>query len=183
MKEHLLTSDGATGRPPLAPEQTLSCEETEAATAYWRQLCGAQALPDYRAFDPIDNQSRLSRLVVLDVLRDGPTAAPVIDFRFRLIGGDVQDADTLVYRGRRLSELPQQLPGPQYREALREAVMGARPRLDVITPPCREEWLSGVRQLALPFTLSPHAPGAEAVDILMLFFALERSRGGGPRFK
>ncbi len=93
----------------------------EAALAYWHSLRRGGGLPAYRQFDPVDVPDILPHLMVLDVL------GPPLDFRYRLIGGEVRARQRRKLVRRRVSELPAEAPGQALFEARRRVVESGEP--------------------------------------------------------
>jgi len=93
----------------------------DAALAYWHSLRRGGGLPAYRQFDPVDVPDILPHLMVLDVL------GPPLDFRYRLIGGEVRARQRRKLVGRLVSELPPESPGQALFEARRRVVESGVP--------------------------------------------------------
>jgi len=100
---------------PFTIEATqLRSPVTRAGYEYWLSKKGHRPFPSRADFDPLLEQPRLARnLVLLEVLRDP------IDFRYRLIGTRVRDHMRTDWTGLRMSEIPMQCaPNPIWQHQL-----------------------------------------------------------------
>jgi hypothetical protein len=71
------------------------------ALAYWQSKRGARTMPSRQDLDPVEMVSFLPNVVLIDVLDGGR------DFRYRLIGTNVDDLLQESCTGRSLSEFPE----------------------------------------------------------------------------
>lgn len=84
-------------------------QETESGkidriVAYWEGVRGARRMPSRADIDPADLVGLLGNLMLLDVLRDP------LDFRYRLIGTEIDYHSQGAYTGQRISEIPHRAP-------------------------------------------------------------------------
>ena len=70
------------------------------AQAYWDRIRAGRPMPSRADFDPVDIPKLLPVTILVDVLRDP------LDFRYRLLGTEIDRIVKANYRGRRFSELP-----------------------------------------------------------------------------
>jgi hypothetical protein len=96
------------------------------ARAHWQAMRGARALPSRADLDPADIRDLLPVTQLLDVIEGGA------DFRYRLIGTQVDALNGGFYTGRRLSETPCGAPPRALWELCRRAVAERRPVIDTI---------------------------------------------------
>lgn len=75
-----------------------------AAWSYWNRICGDRAFPRRADFDPVEIPDLLAITELVDVLDSGR------DFRFRLIGTEIDALSQGYYTHRRLSEIPETSP-------------------------------------------------------------------------
>lgn len=73
---------------------------------YWNRIRGTRAMPSRADIDPAEIKSLLPYIILMDVLRrpDGT----ITDFRYRLIGTDVDANSSGRFTGRCFSEIPHQ---------------------------------------------------------------------------
>ncbi len=87
---------------------------TRAGYAYWLGKKGDRRFPARADFDPLIEQPRLARNMVLLEVRAEP-----LDFRYRLIGHAIRDNMVDDWTGRWLSEIPmQRAPNPIWQHHL-----------------------------------------------------------------
>ncbi|GAB2179103.1 PAS domain-containing protein [Dongia sp. agr-C8] len=87
---------------------------TRAGYEYWLRKKGDRAFPARSDFDPLLEQPKLSRnMVLVDVERDP------LDFRYRYIGTRVRENMNAEWTGKRMSEIPmQRAPNPIWQHHL-----------------------------------------------------------------
>lgn len=86
---------------PIIPDASmLGAAWLKEAHAYWASKRGRRPMPRRRDIDPVESPTLLPYLMLIDVLSDP------LDFRYRLIGGEVHNISNGNYTGKRSSELP-----------------------------------------------------------------------------
>ena len=87
---------------------------TRAGYEYWLKKKGDRPYPSRGDFDPMLEQPKLSRnMVLVDVERDP------LDFRYRFIGVNVRENMAAEWTGKRMSEIPmQRAPNPIWQHHL-----------------------------------------------------------------
>jgi hypothetical protein len=102
---------------PIEPTHPLLVE----ARAWWERWRGARAMPARRDVDPTKIPQLLPHLIMFDVLREP------LDFRYRLIGTNVERFMRERYTGKQLSEIAHQKPPSRIWENLCMALELRRP--------------------------------------------------------
>lgn len=112
---------------------------------YWYELAAqAGGVPPRAAFDPARVPKLLPRLIVLEHLGDQ-------DFRYRLLGTEVDRFTKARYTGRRTSELDGHGPGNRI-HALYVATLASERPIGMALPYVgRSTVCKSVRQIAVPF--------------------------------
>lgn len=72
----------------------------DAAWSHWEKIRGARAMPSRADLDPIDIPRLLPFTILVDVLHDP------LDFRYRLLGTELDRITSRNYKGLRFSEIP-----------------------------------------------------------------------------
>lgn len=132
---------------------------------YWSAIRGDHAMPARHDIDPAAITSLLPHLVLMDVLRGSEPDWP-LDFRYRLIGTQVDAMMNGRYTGRRMSSLPHQRPPAKIWSSLQRVSDGGEPtvnRVPYIGP--HKDYLSVV-DMVMPLA-------ADGRNIDMLFCLIE----------
>ena len=139
-------------RTPIAPEEALPLppevlgdDAIGQLASYWYSLAAAAGgVPPRSAFDPADIVDMLPRLIVLEHLGNH-------DFRYRLLGTEVDRFAKANYTWRRTSEIPGHGPGNRI-HALYVAALGAKRPVAMSLPYAGHSSIcTSVRQVAVPF--------------------------------
>ena len=132
---------------------------TRAGYAYWLSKKGDRPFPARADFDPLLDQPRLARNLVMLEVRHEP-----LDFRYRLIGGAVRENMVADWTGRWMSEIAmQQAPNPVWQHSV-WVVSQRAPRF------YRPEYLGPNRASRYAETAQlPLGPDGSLVDMMMVF--------------
>lgn len=87
---------------PLLGECVPANEEIIQAEAHWHKIRGHEPVPYRRSLDPLDFPTLLRFVELIEVLDGGR------DFRYRLIGDEINRISRGYYAGRKVSEIPSQ---------------------------------------------------------------------------
>lgn len=79
-------------------------EKLELVRAYWEQKRGNRLMPARGEIDPLDIVPALPNLIIFDVQRDP------LDFRYRLIGTEIDKHSSHSYTGYKVTEIPHRAP-------------------------------------------------------------------------
>ncbi|MGQ9368420.1 PAS domain-containing protein [Azospirillum sp. ST 5-10] len=72
----------------------------EAAWSHWERMAAGRAMPSRADLDPVDVPRLLPFTILVEVLRDP------LDFRYRLLGTELDRIVAGNFKGRRFSEIP-----------------------------------------------------------------------------
>lgn len=141
----------------------------EAGLAYWNSRRGDRAMPTRADLDPADIKRLLPHVVLVDVLHDP------LNFRFRLLGTEVDRITTSNPLGKRFSEIPHMREGSNFWARHAEVVATRRPLVCTIdyVGPDRHVGRQ-IRQLHAPLTDA----AAESVVMIFTILHIERTPGG-----
>ena len=138
----------------------LAIVETKPATAvirraigHWEAIRGTEPLPHRALLDPLDIAPLLPNSELIDVIDGGA------DFRYRLIGDEIDRISLARYTGKRLSEIPTQRPPSQIYALYRETVRRRLPvtvRLPYVGP---SKLIQDVEVATLPLSTDDSAVG------------------------
>lgn len=145
---------------PLAPEEMTAIEGEEPVAlarealrrdrigrlaAYWYDLAqAARGIPLRATFDPAAVVEMLPRLIVVEHLGNH-------DFRYRLLGTEVDRFAKARYTGRRTSEIPGHGPGNRIHSLYAAALGSDRPVAMTLPYTGHSAICRSVRQVAVPF--------------------------------
>lgn len=140
----MLTPVSSRGPAPVDPD-ALGDDAIGQLARYWLELADAAGgVPLRSAFDPRRVRMLLARLIVLEHLGDD-------DFRYRLLGTEVDRFTKARYTGRRTSEIPGHGYGNRI-HALYMATLAADRPIGMTLPYVGTSSIcSSVRQIAVPF--------------------------------
>ena len=93
----------------------------EIALAYWQSLRRGRKMPARADLDPVEIPTTLPGALLVDVLDDP------LDFRFRLVGADVDAIVGRRFRGVRFSEIPHMARGNRVFAQYAQVAETARP--------------------------------------------------------
>lgn len=133
------------------------------ALAYWQRIRGKREMPARADLHPGDIPKLLPYIILMDVLHDP------LDFRFRLIGTEIDRIVARNYKGVKLSELPdKRAPNPiwQHHQETVETRAPVRKELSYIGPD------GDVRRIE--HCLMPFSSDGKAVDQLLIAVDIER---------
>ena len=125
------------------------------AVAHWELLRRDRPIPNRSALDPLDIPALLPCSELIEVLDGGA------DFRYRLVGSEIDKISTDYYTGKRVSEIPHQSQPSQIFSLYAETVMRRQPvcvHLPYVGP---LEFIHDVEMVTLPFS-----GGGDSVAIL-----------------
>lgn len=74
------------------------------AEDYWNQVRSNRAMPSRADINPADIKALLPNVILIEVLWDP------LDFRYRLIGTEIDRHSAESYTGKRISEIPERAP-------------------------------------------------------------------------
>jgi hypothetical protein len=132
---------------------------TRAGYAYWLSKKGDRPFPARVDFDPLIEQPRLARNLVMIEVRPDP-----LDFRYRLIGGAVREHMAADWTGRWMSEIPmQQAPNPIWQHSV-WVVTHRAPRFY-----CPDYLGPNRASRAIETAQLPLGPDGSSVDMMMVF--------------
>lgn len=132
----------------------------EAGLAYWNSRRGGREMPTRADLDPADIKPLLPHVVLVDVLHDP------LDFRFRLLGTEVDRITISNLQGKRFSEIPHMSRDTNFWARHAEVVTTRRPlvcSIDYVGPDRHVG--RQIRQLHAPLT---DAAGARVVMIFTI---------------
>lgn len=133
-----------TQRPPVE-EIAVTGTVLESALAHWQALRGAHAMPRRSDLDPVEIPRRvIPYCELIEVLRDP------LDFRYRLVGTEIDRISRHAYTGRRVREIPGQAPPSRMFDFLSLAVERAAPLCARLPYVGADRYVSSVENLLLP---------------------------------
>ena len=91
------------------------------AIDWWERLRGDREMPTRRDIDPAGAPALLPHIILLDVQHDPP------DFRYRLIGTEIDRHMSAPFTGRWMSEIPHQQAGSRIRANCETVVRERKP--------------------------------------------------------
>jgi hypothetical protein len=138
----------------------------EAARAYWERLRRGRTMPARGDINPVEVPKPLSCVLLVDVL------AQPLDFRFRLVGGDVEAISFRNYRGVRFSEIVHMRPGSEIFGAYRQVVETRRPLWAEVSYVGFDSGIRRIRHILMPLSEDD-----DRVDTVLGVVDIER----GPR--
>ena len=155
----------APAAPQAAPQAAKPAPSViDQALAYWQRIRGSRAMPARADFSPADIPKLLPYVILMDVLRDP------LDFRYRVVGTEIDRICARNYKGMKFSELPDKRdPNPiwrHHREAV-EARAPVRRELSYVGPD------GDVRRIE--HCLMPLSSDGESVDHILVAVEIERS--------
>jgi hypothetical protein len=115
------------------------------ARTYWDRIRQNRTVPRKSDFDPVDVPSLLSVTAWVEVMDGGR------DYKFRVVGTDIDAIHSGYYTGRRMSEIAAFLPGSPFFEAFAEAVRQGRSVTVTLPYDFEDGTPLHVRVLLLPF--------------------------------
>lgn len=127
---------------------------------YWDRKRAGRPMPARADIDPAEITALLPHVVLLEVLRDAAPELP-LDFRYRLMGTEVEAHLTMRYTGLRMSGIPhQRAPSRMWKNFT--AVVDARRPLFTEVP-----YIGQHREfLAAQDLITPLSADGESVDML-----------------
>ncbi len=143
----------------LVPEDR-SGNVIEQALAYWEAIRGERLMPSRADVDPADIAQVLPFVMLVDVLR-APT-----DFRFRLIGTEIDLILSRSYTGIRFSEIPHMARGNRIWTEYMVALRSRRPRISQVSYVGTIPYVRSVRHCLMPLA-------ADGTTVDMMFVAVE----------
>lgn len=149
-------------KPSEAPA-TRKSDVIDRVLAYWHRLRGERAMPTRADLNPLDIPKLLSSVILMDVQHDP------LDFRYRLIGTEIDRICNRNYKGMRLSELPDKAsPNPIW--------LHHQETVETRAPVCRDLSYVGpdgdVRRIA--HCLMPFSSDGRTVDHILVAVDIER---------
>lgn len=133
------------------------------AMAYWDHIRGVRAIPRRNDLDPVDIPKLLPFIMLVDVL-DQP-----LDFKFRLIGTEIDAIISDDYVGRRFSAIRHMASGNKVWADYQTVVRGRRPLTGPVDYVGTDHYVRGIRHCLMPLSAD-----GETVD--MVFVAVEIDR-------
>ncbi len=142
----------------------------DAGLAYWNSRRGDRAMPTRADLDPADIKRLLPHVVLIDVLHDP------LDFRFRLLGTEVDRIVRANPLGKRFSEIPHMREGSNIWAQHAKVATSRQPLVCTIDYVGPDQHVGRqIRQLHAPLT------DAEGLRVVMIFTVLRIERiPGGP---
>jgi hypothetical protein len=156
----------AIGNPALTSIDPASLRSpiTRAGYEYWLLKKGDRVYPARADFDPLLEQPKLSRNMVLSDVERNP-----LDFRYRYIGTNVRENMAAEWTGKRMSEIPmQRAPNPIWDRQL-WILEHRRPRLyrpDYVGPHKEFKFIESIQL--------PLGPDGGEIDMMMIFIDFMR---------
>jgi|GEM_PF-499284 len=152
---HPLGFGGRSRQTPIAAEAapldraTLGDDGIGRLARYWYELAAAEGgVPRRSTFDPSVMVELLPQILVVEHLGDH-------DFRYRLLGTEVERFAKGSYTGRRTSEIPGHGPGNRIHSLYVAALTADRPIAMTLPYAGDSATCSSVRQVAVPFRSEP----------------------------
>jgi hypothetical protein len=133
--------------------------------AYWEQLRGNRPMPARADIGPADLPRPLTSVMLVDVLQDP------LDFRFRLVGSDIEAISFRNYRGVRFSEIFHMGPKSRLFGEYRHVVQTRRPHWSEVDYVGFDPGISRIRHILLPLS-----DDGDKVDTVLVFVEIERAR-------
>lgn len=132
------------GPAPVGPD-ALGDDDLGRLARYWYELAAAAGgVPPRSAFDPARIERLLPRLIVVERLPDG-------DFRYRLLGTEVDRFTRTSYTGKRTSEIQGHGPGNRIHALYVATLTLAQPVGMSLPYVGRSTICKSVRQISVPF--------------------------------
>ncbi len=157
-------AEGVAGEPgPAAAPRVKSSRIIDQALAYWQRIRANRAMPSRADLNPGDIPKLLPFIILMDVLHDP------LDFRYRLIGTEIDRIVHKNYRGMRLSEIPgKEAPNPiwQHHQETVEARSPVRKELTYSGPD------GDVRRIE--HCLMPFSSDGKTVEQILVAVEIER---------
>ena len=135
------------------------------AGRYWDSVRGGRALPSRRDLDPAEIPRILPFVMLVDVEPEP------LDFRFRLIGTEIQAIVARHTRGRSFSSIPFMAPGNPIWSEYEWVVDSRRPLVSALSYVGNDRFVQKLRHCLMPLSSD-----GGAVD--MIFVAVEIKRHG-----
>ena len=132
-------------------ETAPSARVVRQAVAHWQALRGDRPMPRRSALDPLDVPALLPYSELIEVLDGGA------DFRYRVVGSEIDRISSGFYTGKRVSEIPQQSPPSQIFTLYGETVRRGQPvcaRLPYVGP---LDFILDVEVVTMPLTAADGA--------------------------
>ncbi len=137
------------------------------ALRYWERIRGNRAMPARSDLDPLDIPKLLAHVMLVDVLREP------LDFRFRLIGTEVQYIISRNYQGVRFSELPHMTRGNQVWSDYEGVVVTRAPATASVSYVGADQYIRAIRHCLMPLS-------TDGEHVNMIFAAVEIERAEVP---
>ena len=134
------------------------------ALAYWERICGDRAMPARGDLDPVEIPRLLPFVMLVDVLTEP------LDFKFRLIGTEVQAIIARDLPGKRFSAVPHMAPGNKLWSEYESVVANRRPLTSGVDYVGTDRRVRAIRHCVMPLSTDGKA-------VNMLFVAVEIERG------
>ena len=136
----------------------------ESALAYWQGLRRGRRLPARADIDPAEIPKLLAGTLLIDVLREP------LDFRYRLIGSEIDAITHRNFRGMRFSEIPQMRRGNRLWAQFEQVVETRRPLWSEVPYVGADPFISGIRHCLMPL-----GADGETVDMIFAVIDVERA--------
>jgi hypothetical protein len=127
--------------------------------AYWDRIRGGRAIPRRIDLDPVDIPQLLPFIMLVDVL-DEP-----LDFKFRLIGTEIDAIIVDDYVGRRFSAIPHMASGNKVWAEYETVVRGRRPLSGAVDYVGPDRYVRGIRHCLMPLSTDGETVGKVFVAV------------------
>ena len=134
------------------------------ALSYWESIRGSRAMPRRSEIDPAEIPGLLPFVMLVDVLENP------VDFRFRLVGTEIDAITAVSLRGQRFSESRQLGPGSNVWNAYLSVATTQQPSTGKVDYVGADRYVRAIRHCLMP--LSDDGERAN-----MIFVAVEVVRG------
>jgi hypothetical protein len=141
----------------------LAPEIISKAMAYWERIRAAHAMPRRSELDPVDIPRLLPFVMLIDVLGEP------LDFKFRLIGTEIDAIISDDYLGRRFSAIPHMTSGNKVWAEYETVVRRRQPLTAAVDYVGADGYVRGIRHCLMPLSAD-----RETVDMIFVAVEIER---------
>lgn len=153
----------AAPKPAVSPPRHRASNIIDQALAYWSRIRAGREMPARADLNPADIPKLLPCIILMDVLHDP------LDFRYRLIGTEIDRICSRNYKGTKLSELPdKKSPNPIWRHHV-EAVEARAPVRRELSYTGPDGDVRRIEHCLLPFSTD-----GKAIDQILVAVDIER---------
>jgi hypothetical protein len=145
----------------------LAAQIVDPALSYWEGIRGSRAMPRRSDIDPAEIPRLLPFVMLVDVL-DNP-----LDFRFRLVGTEIDAITAVNLRGQRFSESRQLSPGSNVWSDYLSVATTGQPLTGNVDYVGTDRYVRAIRHCLMPLS-------DDGARVNMIFVAVEVVQGTQP---